>query len=268
MADRAVDGDSFEETGVSRSIAHLAAAGGLALLLAGPALAQQSDGAAPSEAGARLYEVRCALCHGENGRGVSSAFPSLSGNDRLDDLTSIVTVLRQGRNGMPPFSDLSAEQIALLATHVRSAWGNDFGAVAADEVAALPDVPASAATLASIWDGVFSGAQAQRGGALYEGPCGWCHGRRLNGAPDDPDMRSTPALARAPFLRRWEGRSLATLYEYIRATMPENSPGSLSEQEYVDLIAYMLEVSGAEAGEDELQPDAPSLAQVRIEQPR
>ena len=42
-------------------------------------------------------------------------------------------------------------------------------------------------------------------------PCGLCHGRRLNNAPDDPDMRSAPPLARARFLREWERHSLATL---------------------------------------------------------
>jgi uncharacterized protein (DUF849 family) len=60
------------------------------------------------------------------------------------------------------------------------------------------------------------------------------------GAPDDPDMRSTPPLARARFLRVWQGRSLATLFEFTRATMPEDNPDSMTEQEYVDVIAYML----------------------------
>ncbi len=80
-------------------------------------------------------------------------------------------------------------------------------------------------------------------------------------------MRSTPPLARARFLRIWGGRSLATLFEYTRATMPEDNPNSLTEQEYVDVIAYMLTVGGMPAGEDELQADPPSLARV-VMQPR
>ena len=55
--------------------------------------------------------------------------------------------------------------------------------------------------MTSVWEGVFTEAQANRGQAVYDGACGLCHGRRLNGAPDDPDMRSTPPLARAKFLR-------------------------------------------------------------------
>ena len=118
--------------------------------------------------------------------------------------------------------------------------------------------------MASIWDGVFSEVPATRGEEVYEGACGLCHGRRLNGAPDDPDMRSTPPLARARFLRVWEGRSLATLFEYSRATMPEDNPSSMTEQEYVDVIAYMLSVGGMPAGDDELQLDPRSLARVLI----
>ncbi len=118
--------------------------------------------------------------------------------------------------------------------------------------------------MASVWDGVFTEVQASRGQAVYPGSCGTCHGRRLNGAPDDPDMRSTPPLARARFLRVWEGRSLATLFEYTRATMPENNPNSLTDQEYVDVIAYMLTVGRIPAGDDELRPDPQSLARVVI----
>lgn len=250
-------------TPVTRKVA---AAAGFAFLLAPPAVAQQSDPPIPFEEGRRLYEARCALCHGVDGDGLRSTIPALSGNEHLDDLRSIVTTIRQGGDRMPPFPDLTPEEVAALVGYVRNAWENDFGVVTMEDVRGLPDGPEPAAPMASIWDGVFAAGQAQRGLALYDGPCGWCHGRRLNGAPDDPDMRSTPPLARAPFLRVWEGRSLATLYQYIRATMPENSPGSLTDQEYVDLIAYMLEVSGAPAGAVELLPDPQRLARVLIEQ--
>jgi hypothetical protein len=79
-------------------------------------------------------------------------------------------------------------------------------------------------------------------------------------------MRSTPPLARARFLRVWEGRSLATLFEYTRATMPESNPGSLTDDEFVDVIAYMLSVGGMRAGDAELRPDLSSLARIVIGQ--
>ena len=112
---------------------------------------------------------------------------------------------------MPPFPDLTAEEISSLANYIRNAWTNDFGSVSTEEVAAVLEGLEETGQMASVWDGVFTEAQASRGQAVYPGSCGTCHGRRLNGAPEDPDMRSTPPLARARFLRVWEGRSLATL---------------------------------------------------------
>jgi mono/diheme cytochrome c family protein len=116
----------------------------------------------------------------------------------------------------------------------------------------------------SIWDGIFTEAQATRGQAAYTGACALCHGIRLDGAPDDPDMRATPPLARARFLRVWEGRTLGTLLAFTRATMPEDNPNSLTGQEYVDVIAYMLSVGGMPVGNDELQTDPTGLARIVI----
>lgn len=116
----------------------------------------------------------------------------------------------------------------------------------------------------SVWDGVFTEDQADRGREVYEGACALCHGYRLNGAPDDPDMRSTPPLARAAFIRDWEGRSLGALFVYSKGAMPEDNPGSLTDQENVDVIAYMLSVGGMPAGEAELPADQRSLASILI----
>ena len=117
----------------------------------------------------------------------------------------------------------------------------------------------------SIWDGVFTDAQAARGLVAYTGPCDKCHGYKLDGAPDDPDMISTRPVAGTKFLRDWDGRSLAALYEYTRATMPENNPGFLSDQEFVDIIAYMLLASGLPSGDEELGSDLRRLEQLLIE---
>ena len=116
----------------------------------------------------------------------------------------------------------------------------------------------------SVWDGLFTEVQAERGQVLYTGTCAFCHGRRLDGAPDDPDMRPAPPLARARFLRVWQGRTLGTLLAYMRATMPEDNPNSLSGQEYRDLIAYMLSVGGMPVGDAELPTDPGFLARIMI----
>ena len=136
----------------------------------------------------------------------------------------------------------------------------------ASVVCTLAAADETASQTTSVTAGVFTQAQAQRGRTAYTGPCSNCHGRKLDGAPDDPDMPPAPPVAGAKFLRDWQGRSLAVLLEYTRATMPENNPGFLTDQEFVDIIAYMLLVGGAPPGEGELPVDLQSLGRYMIDQ--
>ena len=221
-----------------------------------------------SAQGRQIYEEHCALCHGDSGAGRSPMFPALRGNERLGNAARIVRAVREGVGNMPPFPALNADETAALASYMRTAWTNDFGAVTAADAAAILDRLAEAGPSASAGDGVFTEAQAARGRQIYAGACALCHGRRLNGAPDDPDMVSTPPLARARFLRQWAGRSLAALVAYTRLTMPEDNPGSLTEQEYVDVVAYLLSMSRMPAGDDELPSDLRRLAGIVLEPSR
>lgn len=117
----------------------------------------------------------------------------------------------------------------------------------------------------SVRDGVFTVEQARRGQAAYTGPCDRCHGYKLDGASDDPDMLPAPPVAGPKFLRKWNGRSLAALFEYLRATMPANNPGYLSDGELADIVAYMLSMSSMPPGAEPLRPDWDGLARVVIE---
>ena len=99
--------------------------------------------AAPDARGAQLYEQHCAQCHGDQGEGRAGAFPALAGNRAvvMDDPTNVLRVLLQGGylpatagnprpHGMPPFlQTLEDEDLAAVATFVRSAWGNRAGRV-------------------------------------------------------------------------------------------------------------------------------------------
>jgi mono/diheme cytochrome c family protein len=77
-------------------------------------------------------------------------------------------------------------------------------------------------------------------------------------------MLPAPPVAGAKFLRKWNGRSLAALFEYLRVTMPANNPGYLSDAEVADIVAYMLATSGLPAGNAPLPPDLAVLAGVAI----
>lgn len=235
--------------------------------VAGPAQAAAQVAEPASVQGRQLYEAHCALCHGDSGAGRSPVFPALRGNERLGNAARIVRTVREGSGNMPPFPALGADETAALASYVRTAWTNDFGAVTAAEASAVLDRLADPGAAAAVRDGVFTEAQAARGRQTYAGACALCHGRRLNGAPDDPDMVSTPPLARARFLRRWEGRSLAALLAYTRATMPEDNPGSLAEAEYADVVAYLLSMNEMPPGDGELPADLGSLAGIVLRRP-
>jgi hypothetical protein len=77
-------------------------------------------------------------------------------------------------------------------------------------------------------------------------------------------MLPAPPVAGRKFLRKWNGRSLAALVEYVRTTMPANNPGYLSDGDIADIVAYKLSVSGEPAGRETLQLHASALGNVLI----
>lgn len=87
--------------------------------------------------GQRLYAAHCAACHMPAGEGMPPTFPALQGNQRLADLALIVGSVHRGVGAMPAFPQFGAEEIAGLASYIRNAWGNEFGGVSVEEVAAL-----------------------------------------------------------------------------------------------------------------------------------
>jgi mono/diheme cytochrome c family protein len=117
----------------------------------------------------------------------------------------------------------------------------------------------------SVWDGVYTKAQDARGREVHEGACAACHGSRLNGA-GQPDMPPAPAIARATFLHKWAGRTVAVLFNYVRTKMPPDNPGSLTDQESIDAIAHMLAASNMPAGAKELPPDPKILSGIIIKE--
>jgi mono/diheme cytochrome c family protein len=114
---------------------------------AAPAVAPAPP-AAQKALGAKVYEDRCAGCHGTNGEGARGAVPALAGNRAVtlaspDNLLKLVlggafapaTAGNPQPYGMPPFATLlSDEQIAAVASFVRSSWGHRASPVNALDV--------------------------------------------------------------------------------------------------------------------------------------
>jgi mono/diheme cytochrome c family protein len=93
----------------------------LAILSAGsPILAAQN-----SSPGAATFKTNCAACHGPDGSSDTPTGKSMNAPDlrspevqKLSD-TEIATVISDGKNAMPPFKNLSKEQINSLVRYIR-----------------------------------------------------------------------------------------------------------------------------------------------------
>lgn len=104
------------------------------------------------------------------------------------------------------------------------------------------------AAAANTTQGVFSEEQATRGEDVFWNICAECHFEEDFGGP---------------FIQSWVGASVKDLVDEIVATMPEDNPGGLPSEQYVDVVAYMFKINGMPTGEDELT--AENLDAVDIE---
>ena len=111
---------------------------------------------------------------------------------------------------------------------------------------------------ATVWDGVYTDAQALRGEAAYQQECANCHGTGLEGG----DM--TPPLLGGGFTSNWNDLTAGDLFERIRLTMPLDRPGKLTRQQNADVIAFVMRANAWPVGKTELPPDLASLKQIKI----
>ena len=112
----------------------------------------------------------------------------------------------------------------------------------------------------SVRDGVYTEAQAARGKTVYLEQCVECHKEDLRG-----DQQMTPSLVGIAFTFRWKDKKLYDYFVGMRNTMPQGAPGSLSEETYADLVAFLLSEMGYAAGKDELSTDPEVLSEIVIE---
>lgn len=94
---------------------------------------------------------------------------------------------------------------------------------------------------------VYTAAQATQGATAFAASCAGCHGQNLEGV-------AAPALAGAAFLRGWQGKSADDLFYIISHDMPQDNPGSLKQDDYVSILAFILQKNGYPAGSAPLDP--------------
>jgi S-disulfanyl-L-cysteine oxidoreductase SoxD len=101
--------------------------------------------------------------------------------------------------------------------------------------------------------GLYSEAQAQRGLEVFTKVCSECH--------------EVEDLTNADFRANWNGTTLYELFDNIRTTMPDENPGTLTPQQYVDVTAYVLQLNKLPAGPVDFTGDSTSASAVRLPLP-
>ena len=122
---------------------------------------------------------------------------------------------------------------------------------AAVETPAPDDAPPAAASPALV--AFYTEEQARRGQRAFRQVCSDCH--------------YTSEFKGPVFTDVWARRTARDLYRELRRTMPDDNPGGLPRQTYVDVMAYILELNDYPAGSDELPPDNEILGSFRLTPP-
>jgi S-disulfanyl-L-cysteine oxidoreductase SoxD len=123
----------------------------------------------------------------------------------------------------------------------------------ASVLAAVVSGQAPGVTETTVRDGVYNQEQAKRGRTTYDAKCASCHDGGTMG----------PELWGDPFLEQWENKYVRGFFTRIQTTMPEDAPGSMSEADVLDVIAYVIQTNGFPAGDKAIE-SASALATVKF----
>jgi S-disulfanyl-L-cysteine oxidoreductase SoxD len=110
---------------------------------------------------------------------------------------------------------------------------------------------APAARPKSTLSGVYTLEEASAGKEMYASLCASCHTAASHTGP--------------AFRNKWSGKPLSQLYVFMKTMMPKNEPGSLADEDYSVLLAYMLQMNQMPAGKAYLSTDTTVLAKIRID---
>jgi mono/diheme cytochrome c family protein len=107
-------------------------------------------------------------------------------------------------------------------------------------------------------EGAYTDAQAKQGKDVYTQSCASCHLDDLSGSG-----QALP-LAGDAFMQSWEGQTVDDLYEVIHDTMPQDKPGTLTADQSVQVISYILKFNKFPAGQTALPSDPAAMKAILI----
>ncbi|HKE85641.1 MAG TPA: c-type cytochrome [Vicinamibacterales bacterium] len=117
-------------------------------------------------------------------------------------------------------------------------------------------VSAQAPKTPTVWDGVYTDAQAERATATFSSSCARCHTLAADGSGNRP-------LTGDKFWEGYTQKTVGDLLKFVSTNMPNGAAaGSLSASAYNDLVALILKSNGFPPGTTELAPE--TVANVQI----
>ena len=110
----------------------------------------------------------------------------------------------------------------------------------------------------TVWDGVYTEKQAQRGAQAYQQRCSRCHRENLEGEAE------APPLIGAPFFDRWSNLSVHDLFFAIQITMSHSHELFAPSEKVADVVSFVFRANKMPTGADELPVNEEQLRQILI----
>jgi polar amino acid transport system substrate-binding protein len=111
----------------------------------------------------------------------------------------------------------------------------------------------------------YTTEQASNGKALYGKNCAVCHGANGEGGTVPAQFGKMAGTKASPvagpgYLPKMKTAGQA--YEFAKKNMPANKPGSLKDNEYLDIISFALQANNVKADGKPLTPDSAKMIKL------
>ncbi len=110
---------------------------------------------------------------------------------------------------------------------------------------------ATASTVLTLSKGVYSSAQAERGGKVFQKICVECH--------------EVGEFMESLFDKEWVGKTLFDFFDLVKTTMPDDKPGTLRSEDVLDVIGYIFKLNAYPAGTADLPADPEKMKLIQID---
>ena len=114
----------------------------------------------------------------------------------------------------------------------------------------------------TVRDPVYTNAQAERGKQVYEANCVTCHLADLDGSANPTAGARGAPLVGTRFVQDFGESKVSALFNKMKRDMPSGRPGTLTDQEYLDVATYVLQKNSFPAGSAELTSDVADVTWI------